>query len=121
MNRVTLKTKGLTKDKNGNLGIWRTAKRKGRFFIRVGETADEAFSRTVKELLDEPIDALKQKSKSNRNDNIVSLIFDKISIVNEMLKESEIAYIKIAGVNYIYYLEINRDYEYKIINKRVNK
>ena len=49
--KVTMQTKGITQDEDGYYGIWRTIKRVGKLFIRVGETANEAVARRTKELL----------------------------------------------------------------------
>ena len=48
---VTMQTKGITQDKNGDYGIWRNVKRVGRLFIRVGETGEQAVARYTRELL----------------------------------------------------------------------
>ena len=66
---VTMKTKGVTQDKDGNYGIWRTIKRVGKVFIRVGETGEDAVARYTKELLSMPISKLKKKAQKPKNKN----------------------------------------------------
>ena len=66
--QVTMQTKGLTQDKDGIWGIWRTLPRLGRTFIHVGETGKDAARRRITELLNTPIGKEKknpQKQYSN--------------------------------------------------------
>ena len=51
---VTMQSKGITQDKDGKWGIWRTLPQWGKIFIFVGETAETAIKRRRRELLAMP-------------------------------------------------------------------
>ena len=55
------KTNRIVTDDEGYLGCWFTDKRKDKYFIRVGETAKEAWSRYYNYLMSLPIKSLKKK------------------------------------------------------------
>lgn len=117
MEEITMQTKGLTQDNEGYYGVWRTGKREGKYFIRVGETAEQAVARKIKYLMSIPLPKLKKQQK----DNLQSKIFENIAEVNNQLKDSDVAIITVSSWTYIYKLEVYKDNTYKIINKRKNK
>ncbi len=117
MEEITMKTKGLTQDNEGHYGVWRTGKREGKYFIRVGESAEQAVARKIKYLLSVPTKKLQKQQK----DDIQSKIFEKSYEVNKQHKKSDVAKITIYSWQYIYKIEVYKNGKYKIINKRKNK
>ena len=115
---VTMKTKGVTQDKDGNYGIWRTVERIGKVFIRVGETGEDAVARYTKELLSMPISKLKKKAQKRVYENISSKVMDKISTNRarlELLGEVEVC---VYTFNYRYNVVLYEDYSYRIISRK---
>lgn len=117
MEEITMQTKGITQDKEGYYGVWRTGKREGKYFIRVGETAEQAISRKIKYLLSQPI----KKLATQQKDNLQSKINEKSYEVNKQLETADTAIITVCSWSYVYKLEVYPDGTYKIIYKRENK
>ena len=115
---VTMKTKGVTQDKDGNYGIWRTVKRVGKIFIRVGETGEDAVARYTKELLSMPISKLKKKAQKRVYENISSKVMDKISTVRIKLEMQGEATTHVYTFNYRYNVRIHDDYSYEILSRK---
>lgn len=116
--KVTMQTKGVTQDKDGNYGIWRTVKRVGKIFIRVGETGKDAVERYTKELLSMPISKLTKKAQKRVYENISSKVMDKISTVRTKLEMQGEVITHIYTFNYRYNVMIYDDYSYKILSRK---
>lgn len=117
--KVTMNTKGVTQDDSGNYGIWRTVKRVGKIFIRVGETANDAVARKTKELLSMPISKLKKQAQIPLKEKLRSKVMDKISTVRNEIEQNGRAIVTIYTFDYRYIVEIHDDdkYSYKILKK----
>ena len=117
--KVTMNTKGVTQDDSGNYGIWRTVKRVGKIFIRVGETANDSVARKTKELLAMPISKLKKQAQRPLKEKLRSKVMDKISTVRNELEQNDRAIVTIYTFDYRYIVEIHDDdkYSYKILKK----
>ena len=116
---MTMNTKGVTQDDSGNYGIWRTVKRVGKIFIRVGETANDSVARKTKELLAMPISKLKKQAQRPLKEKLRSKVMDKISTVRNELEQNDRAIVTIYTFDYRYIVEIHDDdkYSYKILKK----
>lgn len=116
--KVTMQTKGVTQDKDGNYGIWRTVKRVGKIFIRVGETGTDAVARYTKELLSMPIGRLKKKAQKRAYENISSKVMDKISSIRQELEQRGETVEYIYTFDYRYRVRIYDDYSYEILSRK---
>lgn len=115
---VTMKTKGVTQDKDGNYGIWRTIKSVGKVFIRVGETGEDAVARYTKELLSMPISKLKKKAQKRVYENISSKVMDKISSIRKELEQRGETVEYIYTFSYCYRVKIYDDYSYDVLSRK---
>ena len=117
--KVTMNTKGVTQDDDGNYGIWRTVKRVGKLFIRVGETTEEAVARKTKELLAMPISKLKKTAQKSVKARLRSKVMDKLSTIRNELEQNGSAIVTIYSFEYRYLVEIYDDdkYSYKILKR----
>ena len=73
------KSNKLVTDDKGYLGCWFTDKRKDKYFVRVGETVKEAWSRYYKYLISQPIKSLKKKALRRVPRNKKSGVFAKLT------------------------------------------
>ena len=117
--KVTMNTKGVTQDDSGNYGIWRTVRKVGKIFIHVGETGHEAVSRKMQELLNTPIEQLKNQVQKPLKEKLRPKVMDKISSVRNELEQNGSAYVRIYTFEYKYLVEVKNDdeYSYKILYK----
>ena len=117
--KVTMNTKGVTQDDDGNYGIWRTVKRVGKLFIRVGETTEEAVARKTKELLAMLISKLKKTAQKSVKARLRSKVMDKLSTIRNELEQNGSAIVTIYSFEYRYLVEIYDDdkYSYKILKR----
>lgn len=116
--KVTMNTKGITKDDSGNYGIWRTVKKVGKIFIRVGETTNEAVARKTKEWLNTPISELKKQAQRPYQEKLDSKIRYKISSVRSTLERDGSVVVYLYSFEYRYRVKINKDYSYKILSRK---
>ena len=99
MNKVvTMETEGVTQDKNGEYGIWRTIKRVGKIFIHVGETGEQAVARYTRELLAMPTKKLKKKAQTTE---LITAQERKI-LRKEVLRKNVSQKGKVKPVNYAF-------------------
>lgn len=86
------KSNRLVTDDKGYLGCWFTDKRKDKYFVRVGETVKEAWSRYYKYLISQPIKSLKKKisrqiSRRKRSGIFKGMTPEEIAMWNERISE----------------------------------
>ena len=117
--KVTMQTDGITQDEQGNYGIWRTVRKVGKIFIRVGETGREAVDRSLQEWLHAPVDKLKKQAQKPLKERLRPKVMDKISTVRNELEKNGKAIVTIYTFDYRYIVEIHNDdkYSYKIPQK----
>jgi hypothetical protein len=116
--KVTMNTKGITQDESGDYGIWRTIKRIGRVFIKVGETGNDAVARKTKEWLEMPSEKLKKHAQKPYNATLQSKVYDKISTIRKDLEEHGEKTVFIYSFEYRYRVLIRKDYSYKILTRK---
>lgn len=116
--KVTMNTKGVTQDDDGNYGIWRTVKRVGKLFIRVGETTEEAVARKTKELLAMPISKLKKKAQRPYQERIESKVLYKLSSIRSTLESEDEVIVYLYSSNYRYRVVIYKNYSYKVLSRK---
>ena len=111
-------TKGITQDDAGNYGIWRTVRKVGKIFIRVGETGHEAVSRKMQELLNTPIDKLKKQAQKPYQESLDSKVRYKLSSIRDTLNKEGEAVVYLYSFEYRYRVVIYKDHSYKILSRK---